>query len=41
MLIVGAVRTLRLGFSRSAVKERATLDVFDSLMADSLINVVA
>ncbi|XP_062512974.1 VPS10 domain-containing receptor SorCS2-like [Corticium candelabrum] len=36
-----AVRTLPLGFSRSAVKEKATLDDFNSLMADSLVNVVA
>ncbi|XP_062501607.1 VPS10 domain-containing receptor SorCS2-like [Corticium candelabrum] len=39
--VYSAVRTLRLGFSRSAVKEKATLDDFDSLMADSLVNVVA
>ncbi|XP_062499819.1 uncharacterized protein LOC134177073 isoform X2 [Corticium candelabrum] len=35
--VYSAVQTLRLGLSRSAVKERATLDDLDSLMADSLV----
>ncbi|XP_062501251.1 uncharacterized protein LOC134178380 isoform X2 [Corticium candelabrum] len=39
--VYSAVQTLCLGFSRCAVKERATLDDLDSLMADSLVNVVA